>query len=51
VRTSARTQLNVTKMRIGGCRWMVGDAVEGQLSLAMSEVVGKVATMATGPIG
>jgi hypothetical protein len=27
-------------MRIGGCRWMVGDAVEGQLSLAMSKVVG-----------
>ena len=42
VRMSVRTQLNVIKMRVGGCRWMDGDTVKGQLPLAVSEVVGAV---------
>jgi hypothetical protein len=41
MRVSARTQLNVAKTRIGGCRWMDGDAVEGQRPLAASDAVGK----------
>jgi len=48
VRMSARMQLNVAKMRVGSCRWTDGDAVKGQLPLAVSEVVGGVvATVAT----
>ena len=47
VRMSVRTQLNVIKMRVGGCRWMDGDTVKGQLPLAASEIVGAVATVAT----
>ena len=43
----ARTQLNVAKMRVGGCRWTDGDAVKGRLPLAASEVAGEVATVAT----
>jgi len=41
---SARTQLNVVKMRVDGCRWTNGDAVKGQVPLAASEAVGEEAT-------
>jgi len=47
VRTSMRMQLNVTKMRVSGCRWMDGDAVKQQLPLAASKVVRAVATVVT----
>jgi len=47
VRTSARTQLNVAKMRVGSCRWMDGDTVKGWLPLAASKVVGEVTMVAT----
>ena len=30
VRTSARTQLDVANMRVGGCKWTDGDAMKGQ---------------------
>jgi len=46
VRMSVRTQLNVIKMRVGGCRWMDGDTVKGQLPLAVSEVVRAVVMLA-----
>jgi len=39
VRMSARTQLNVIKMRVGGCRWMDGNMVKGQVPLAVSKAV------------
>lgn len=44
VRKRAKMKLNVAKTRVGGCRWINGDVVKGQVPLAASEAVGKEAT-------